>query len=77
VAYYIIAQVSKFVPAGSVVLSSVAPGNLPAVAFRTPAGKRVLLVLNDGNNAVTFNIKTGSKWAVATLPANAAGTYVW
>lgn len=77
VAYYIIAQVSKFVPSGSVVISSVAPGNLPAVACRTPAGKRVLLVLNDGNNAVTFNIKIGGKWAIATLPANAAGTYVW
>ncbi len=77
VSWYIIAQVAKFVPAGSVVISSSVPGNLAGVAFKTPSGKKVLLVLNDNNNPVNFNIKTGSKWAAAQIPGNAACTYVW
>lgn len=77
VAYYIIGQVARFVPSGSRVISSNVPGNLAGVAFKTPSGKKVLLVLNDNNSPVNFNIKVGSKWAAAQLPANAACTYVW
>lgn len=77
VSYYIIGQIARFVPAGSTVISSTVPGNLAAVAFKTPAGKKVLLVLNDNNSVASFNIKVGSKWATAQLPANAACTYIW
>ncbi|MEO6550868.1 MAG: glycoside hydrolase family 30 beta sandwich domain-containing protein, partial [Ferruginibacter sp.] len=44
VAYYIIAHASKFVPAGSVRISSNITGNLQNVAFLTPSGKKVLVV---------------------------------
>jgi glucosylceramidase len=77
VAFYIIAQVSKFIPTGSVRIASNITGNLQNVAFVTPAGKKVLLVLNDGATAATFNIKFKTKWAAVTLPAGSAGTFTW
>ena len=77
VAYYIIAQASKFIPAGSVRIASNVTGNLQNVAFVTPAGKKILLVLNDGGTAATFNIRFKAKWAAATLPAGSAGTFSW
>jgi glucosylceramidase len=77
VSYYIIAQVSKFVPPGSVRIACSSSGNLPATAFKTPAGKKVLLVQNETGGAVTFNIKHDGKWAVAQMPAGSTATYVW
>jgi len=77
VAYYIIAQVSKFVPPGSVRIKSGLAGDLHTVAFKTPAGKKVLIVLNDGASDATFNIAYKGKWAVVSLPANSAGTFIW
>lgn len=78
VAYYIVAQASKFVPAGSVrVASNTSSGNLISVAFERPDKKKVLIVLNDGANAQSFNIQFKNKWVVASLPASSVGTYVW
>ncbi len=76
VGYYIIAQASKFIPAGSIrILSN---GILaPNVAFKTPEGKKVLMVLNDGNSEMSFNIRYKGKWVSTVLPAGAAGTYIW
>jgi len=56
VSYYIIGQVSKFVPPGSVRINSNVPGALHNVAFLTPHGKTVLVVLNEGANEENFNI---------------------
>jgi len=78
VSYYIIAHASKFVTPGSVVISSTIPvNNLPNVAFKTPEGKKVLLVLNDEVNAVQFNIDYKGKKAGVGLPPNAVATFVW
>jgi glucosylceramidase len=78
VAYYIVAHASKFVPAGSVrVASNTSSGNLISVAFERPDKKKVLIVLNDGANAQSFNIQFKNKWVVASLPASSVGTYVW
>ncbi len=77
VAYYIVAQVSKFVPPGSIRIKSTVINELQSVAFKTPAGKKVLVVLNDRSGDVTFNIKYKGKWAATTLHANSAGTYIW
>lgn len=77
VAYYIIAHASKFVPAGSVRIASNITGSLQNVAFKTPAGKKVLIVENDGATGTTFNIRFKGKWATTTLPAGAVGTYTW
>jgi glucosylceramidase len=77
VAYYIIAHASKFVPAGSVRVQSNVPTDLPNVAFVTPAGKKVLIVLNDGAANASFSIRFKGRSASATLGAGAVGTFVW
>lgn len=77
VAYYIIAHASKFVPAGSVRIASNLSGNLQNVAFKTPEGKKVLIVENDGNTAERFNIKHNGKWVTSTLEAGSVATYIW
>jgi glucosylceramidase len=77
VGYYIIAHAAKFVPAGSVRIGSNTSGSLNNVAFKTPSGKKVLIVENDGTNSSTFNIRFNNKWVTTTLPAGAVGTYAW
>jgi glucosylceramidase len=78
VAYYIIAHASKFVPPGSVrVMSTSNTGGLFSVAFKTPAGKKVLIILNDDSSSASFNMRFNGKWVVSSLPGGAVGTYVW
>jgi glucosylceramidase len=47
------------------------------VAFRTPEGKKVLVVVNDAALAYNFNIKYKGNWASTLLPAGGVGTYTW
>lgn len=77
VGYYIIAHASKFVPAGSVRIASNIVSSLPNVAFKTPAGKKVLIVVNDGSVAEGFNIGYKGKYVFTSLNAGAVATYVW
>jgi glucosylceramidase len=77
VGYYIVAHASKFVPAGSVRIASNLSGNIYNVAFKTPAGKIVLVALNDGSSAELFNIKYNGKWITTTLGSGSVGTYIW
>jgi glucosylceramidase len=77
VSYYIIAHVSKFVPPGSVRIASNIVGNLYNAAFKTPNGKKVLIVVNDGVNPSSFNIRFRGQWATTDLTAGAVATYVW
>ncbi len=77
VGYYIIAHVSKFVPAGSVRISSTTAGDINNAAFKTPDGKKVLVVENDGSSGAAFNIRYNDKWVVTSLPAGGVGTYIW
>ena len=77
VGYYIIAHASKFVPPGSVRIDSNISGDLQNVAFKTPRGKKVLIVENDGKETAAFNIAFKNKWATTSLSAGAVGTFVW
>ncbi|WP_264526252.1 glycoside hydrolase family 30 protein [Flavobacterium sp. N502536] len=77
VGYYIIGHASKFVPEGSVRIASNLSGNLYNVAFKTPDGKTVLIVENDGANTETFNIKENQKQVTTSLDAGSVATYVW
>jgi glucosylceramidase len=77
VAYYTIGHASKFVPTGSVRIGSTTAAGLPNVAYRTPTGQHVLLVLNDQNTPQTFSLRYKGQVAPATLPAGAVATYVW
>jgi len=77
VAYYIIAHASKFVPTGSLRIESNEVDNLPNVAYLTPTGKKVLIVLNESNSTQTFNIQFNKKIVGHSLAAGAVATYVW
>ncbi|MFZ1528768.1 MAG: glycoside hydrolase family 30 beta sandwich domain-containing protein [Ferruginibacter sp.] len=77
VSYYIIAHVSKFVPPGSVRIGSSAVANFSNVAFLTPSGKKVLVVLNEAATPGSFNIKYNGRWVAASLAPGAVATYVW
>ncbi|RZK13860.1 MAG: glucosylceramidase, partial [Hymenobacter sp.] len=76
-AYYTVAHSSKFVRPGSVRVATNVPTNLPNVAYKTPAGKRVLVVLNTGSTSQTFNIQYKNKVVTPTLFANSVATYIW
>lgn len=77
VAYYIIAHASKFVPTGSIRISSNQLPNLNNVAFKTPYGKTILIVENDGAATEIFNIKINGKWVTTSLNGGAVATYVF
>jgi len=77
VSYYIIAHASKFVPAGSVRIKSNLLTNLPNVAFKTPDGRKVLIVLNNSNTGQSFNIGFKGLAAVTSLSSGSVATYVW
>jgi glucosylceramidase len=77
VAYYIIGQASKFVTPGSVRIASNITSKLDNVAFRTPEGKTVLIVVNNNRKEQAFNIKSQNQLLSTNLPAGAAATYVW
>lgn len=76
-AYFIIAHAARFVRPGSVRVASTVTEQFPNVAFVTPAGKKVLIVLNKGTAAGSFQVKVGKQSFVASLSAGAVGTYVW
>jgi glucosylceramidase len=77
VSYYIIAHASKFVPPGSVRIASTQTTNLNSVAFKTPSGKKVLIVENDSNTNEKFNINFNGKVFLVSLDSGAVGTYLW
>ncbi len=77
VSYYIIAHASKFVKSGSVRIGSSGVAGLPNVAYKTPEGKKVLIVLNEGSSTQSFNIKFGDKYVITSLEAGSVATYVW
>jgi glucosylceramidase len=76
-AYYILAHSAKFVRPGSVRIYSDVPDKLPNVAFRTPGGKKVLIVLNDSSIGQRFNVKFKGKSVSFALDQGAVGTFVW
>jgi glucosylceramidase len=76
-AYYSIAHASKFVRPGSVRIASNDLKSLPNVAFRTPDGKRVLIVANTSKETQSFNISLGGKTTVASLDKGSVATYIF
>lgn len=77
VAYYVIAHASKFVKPGSVRIASSLNNGISNVAFKTPEGKKVLIVMNTSASFQSFNIKYNNKMVTPTLPGGAAATFVW
>jgi len=77
VSYYIIAQASKFVPAGSVVVASNLEASLPNVAFLTPDQKKVLIVLNEASVSKKMNIIQDDRKITYTMSAGSVATFCW
>ena len=77
VAYYVLGHASKFVPPGSVRIDSNPSNTLPNVAFKTPDGKRVLIVSNPGDTPQNFAVRYKGKAFTTSLGAGSVGTYVW
>ena len=76
-AYYSVAHASKFVRPGSVRVATNVPTNLPNVAYKTPNGKRVLMVVNTSSTLQKFNIQFKGKEVSTSLYGGAVATYVW
>lgn len=76
-AYYIVGHASKFVPDGSVRIESNMIQEIPNVAFLTPEGRKVLIVLNDTEKMQGFNIELEGNSYAAELPSGAVGTIVF
>lgn len=77
VGYYVIAHASKFVKPGSKRIQSNYSSDLPNVAFETPEGNIVVIVLNNSNIDISFNIETPGESVTTSLKSGAVGTYVW
>jgi glucosylceramidase len=76
VAYYIIAHASRFVPRGSVLLSSTDMGR-KQVAFLRPDGKKTMIILNSDTTLRSFSIRRDQQYANLQLPPRSVMTIVW
>ncbi len=77
VSYYIIAHASKLVRPGSTRIGSNVADNLYNVAFITPEGKKVLIIVNDNDSEKYFSIGYNNYSVTTSLKAGAVGTYSW
>jgi len=75
--YYYMGQFSKFILPGSVRVNSACNGNLGCVAFLRPDNNIVVVILNQGDNAVTFKLQQGTSSAKIVIPDHAIATYVY
>jgi glucosylceramidase len=76
-AYFIIAHASKFVTPKSLRIDSNELEPLPNVAFKTTEGKYTLIVLNNSEKDIEFQIKHFENYAQLKLSAGALGTFYW
>jgi glucosylceramidase len=77
VSYYIIGQVAPFIPAGSARIQTKSSNmQIQSIGFKRPDGKKVLVALNTGKEAV-FTIDFEKKKYNFTLPEKSASTIVW
>lgn len=76
-AYYIIAHAAKWVRPGSVRVATGVPEGLPNVAFITPAGRTVLIVLNTAKQKQVFHIGDKGRYLVTSLEPGAVASYIW
>ncbi len=75
--YYVIAHASKFVVPGSIRIQSNQIDNLNNVAFISPLGKKIVIVVNESKSKKVFAIRYKNTIANTSLPAGAVGTFSW
>lgn len=61
VSHYVIAHASKFIPPGSARIGSTDIPGIASVAFKTPEGKIVLLLMNDTGKTQQFGIEAAEQ----------------
>jgi glucosylceramidase len=76
-AFYTLAHASKFVRPGSVRITSNETNLLPNVAFKTPKGNSVLIVVNNDASPRTFTVRSHKRMFTTSLSPGAVATYVW
>ena len=76
-AYYSVAHAAKFVRPGSVRIASNETKDLSNVAFKTPDGKTVLIVANNGQDRQSFDISFKGKLLNCAIGRGDVATYVW
>jgi glucosylceramidase len=76
-AFYTLAHASKFVRPGSVRIASNELDLLPNVAFKTPAGSTVFIVVNSDNQPRTFAVRSHNREFTTSLNVGDVATYVW
>jgi glucosylceramidase len=77
VSYYIVAHASRFIPPGSVRIQSNWSDELPNVAFITPSGEKVMIVLNEQKHVTPFTIVSNGRRIALEQPAESVVTYIW
>jgi glucosylceramidase len=76
--YYYLAHFSRYVRPGAYRLEAAgAPEPLHYAAFRNADGGKVLVVVNSGEAAARFAIRSGKREAEAQLPGRSIATYRW
>lgn len=76
-AYYTVAQAAKFVRPGSVRIASNLIESLPNVAFKTPNGKIVVIVLNNSKEQKGFSVLYKNRSYTTMLNAGAAVSLIF
>jgi glucosylceramidase len=74
VSYFIIAHASKFIPPGSVRIASSEVTGIPSVAFKTPDGKIVLLLMNDSGKTQKVGIEAAEQQVQLELQSGLVAT---
>jgi glucosylceramidase len=75
--YYIVGHSSRWVPPGSVRIKSSEASGLPNVAYLTPDGRKVLVVLNDSGGDRRFNITFKGRAVQPLMPNGSVATFIW
>ena len=76
-AYYAMAHFSKLVRPGSVRIASGEIKQVANVAFKTAAGRIILVVANTSNQNQLFSIRYKGRSAQLSIPAASVATYYW
>jgi glucosylceramidase len=76
-AFYTLAHASKFVRPGSVRIASNELERLPNVAFKTPNGSTVLIVVNSDTQPRMFAVRSHNREFSTLLNVGEVATYVW
>jgi glucosylceramidase len=74
VSYFIIAHAAKFIPPGSVRIASSEVTGIPSVAFKTPDGKLVLLLMNDSAKTQKVGIEAAEQQVQLELQSGLVAT---